>query len=95
DVISFMPGEKVGLRAGWAAAMVDATVMDEIAQAKVAVDPAVRTDLFTKLQDLLQQSGPFAPFIQPQVQTAYRSNLTGYYWHPQWIIDLSLLNRTA
>lgn len=95
DVLSFMPGEKVGLRAGWTADMADQSILDMINEAKVATDPSRRTELFTALQDYLQESGPFAPFIQPTVQTAFRSNLQGYYWHPQWIIDLSLLSRAG
>ena len=91
DVISFLPGELVGLRAGWATA--DQDLLDWRDQAKVATDPAEREELFTNIQNALQQEGPFAPFLQPQVQTAYRSDLTGYYWHPQWLVDVSLLAR--
>jgi peptide/nickel transport system substrate-binding protein len=93
DVLSFMPGEKVGLRAAWTAEMADQSILDMINEAKVASDPAQRTELFTALQDFLQQSGPFAPFIQPTVQTAFSSSLQGYHWHPQWIIDLAKLSR--
>ena len=95
DVISFLAGEKVGLRAGWAAEGADQEILDLAAQAKVALDAGTRTDLFTQIQDYLQQKGPFAPFLQPNVQTAFRSDLTGYYWHPQWLVDLSLLARAA
>ena len=95
DVLSFLPGEKVGLRAGWKAEGADQSILDLDAQAKVETDPAKRIDIFNKIQDYLQQNGPFAPFIQPNVQTAYRSNITGYYWHPQWLVDLSLLSRTS
>jgi len=95
DVISFLPGEKVGLRAGWTADRGDKTILELAAQAKVETDPAKRTEIFNKIQDYLLSNGPWAPFIQPNVQTAYRSNITGYYWHPQWLVDLSLLSRTS
>lgn len=95
DVLSFLPDEKVGLRAGWTAALADPDIVGWDAQAKVALDAATRTDLFTKIQDYLQQKGPFAPFLQPNVQTAFRSDITGYYWHPQWLVDLSLLARAS
>jgi len=95
DVLSFLPGEKVGLRAGWTADRGDKSILDLDAQAKVETDPAKRTEIFNKIQDYLLSNGPFAPFIQPNVQTAYRSNITGYYWHPQWLVDLALLSRSS
>ncbi len=95
DVLSFLPGEKVGLRANWKAEGADQSILDLDAQAKVETDPAKRTAIFDQIQQYLQQSSPWAPFIQPNVQTAYRSTITGYYWHPQWLIDLSLLSRTS
>ncbi|MBI1259412.1 MAG: ABC transporter substrate-binding protein [Chloroflexi bacterium] len=95
DVLSFLPGEKVGLRAGWTAERGDQSILDLDAQAKVETDPAKRTEIFDKIQDYLLSNGPFAPFIQPNVQTAYRSDITGYYWHPQWLVDLALLGRSS
>ncbi|MEP7291776.1 MAG: ABC transporter substrate-binding protein [Chloroflexota bacterium] len=93
DVLSFMPGELVGLRAGWSVLEADPYLLGRVVQARVATDPAQRTEIFTDIQNALQQTGPFAPFLQPNVQTAYNSDLSGYYWHPQWLVDLSLMSR--
>ena len=58
DVLSFLPGEKVGLRAGWAADGADQSILDLDAQAKVETDPAKRTEIFDKIQDYLLSEWP-------------------------------------
>ncbi len=95
DFLEFLPGGKVATeRAMWSTDMVDQSVLELIAQAKVETDPAKRADIFTQLQDFAQANSAFAPFSVPAVQTAYRSNIAGYVNHPQWSFDLSLLSRT-
>ena len=94
DFLEFLPGGKVATeRTRWSEDMVDAAVLDLIAQAKVETDTEARTQIFNELQDLAQASGAFAPFNVPAVQTAFRSNIEGYVWHPQWGLDLALLSR--
>ena len=94
DFLEFLPGGKVATeRTRWSEDMVDAEVLDLIAQAKVETDTEARTQIFNELQDLAQASGAFAPFNVPAVQTAFRSNIEGYVWHPQWGLDLALLSR--
>jgi len=95
DFLEFLPGGKVATeRTKWSEDMVDAEVLDLIAQAKVETDADARAELFTQLQDFAQTSGAFAPFSVPAVQTAFRSDIEGYVWHPQWGLDLALLSRT-
>jgi peptide/nickel transport system substrate-binding protein len=92
DLLAFLPGGKVASeRTGWKTA--DADLQALIDEAKVATDSMARTAVFASLQTYLQESGPFAPFNQPDIQTAFRSNIEGYVWHPQWLIDVSLLSR--
>jgi hypothetical protein len=43
---------------------------------------------------MAQQDSAFAPFNQPAIQTAFRSDIQGYVWHPQWLIDVALLSRS-
>jgi peptide/nickel transport system substrate-binding protein len=94
DLLSFAPGGKVAAeRALWTADMVDPAILELIEQAKVESDPAARTDLFNQIQDFMQQSSPFAPFMVPSTQRAYRSTIQGYVWHPQWELDVALLSR--
>ncbi len=94
DFLEFLPGGKVsGERARWTEDMADAEVLELVNQAKLETDPAVRTDLFNQLQDFAQENSAFAPFLVPAVQTAFRADIEGYVWHPQWGVDLALLSR--
>jgi peptide/nickel transport system substrate-binding protein len=94
DFLEFLPGGKVATeRAMWSTEMVDQTILDLIAQAKVETDPAKRAEIFVQLQDFAQTDSAFAPFSVPAVQTAYRSDIQGYVNHPQWGFDVSLLSR--
>jgi peptide/nickel transport system substrate-binding protein len=95
DFLSFMPGGKVAVeRALWTEDMVSPEIVEMIAQARVETDAAVREQLFTDLQLSTHEVSSYAPFVQPDVQTAFRSNLQGYVWHPQWLLDVALLSRS-
>jgi peptide/nickel transport system substrate-binding protein len=87
NYLEFLPTMKVGLRVNWNDANGDAKIKDLLAKAKVEVDPAKRTDLFAQIQQSLQQSGPFAPFVQPGVQIGYRADVKGMAYNFQWGID--------
>ncbi len=95
DTLSFLPGGIVGLRANWTDDNADPAILTLRDQAAVESDPAKRADLFDQIQAYYQKSGPWAPFLQPNIQTAYRSDIQGYMFHPQWIVDLSLLSRAG
>ncbi|PMB48397.1 hypothetical protein CEN41_01345 [Fischerella thermalis CCMEE 5330] len=93
DFFAFLPGGKVASeRTNWDEG--PAEIMELIAAAKVETDPEARVEMFAQLQRFNQESGPYAPFIQPAIQTAFRANLQGYIWHPQWLLDVSLLSRS-
>ncbi len=94
DTLSFLPGGIVADRANWTEDIADQSILDLRDQAKIETDPDARLALFEQIQDSLQANSPWAPFLQPAVQTAYRSDIEGYVWHPQWLVDLSLLSRT-
>jgi peptide/nickel transport system substrate-binding protein len=95
DFLEFLPGGKVATeRTKWAPEMTSAEILDLIEQAKVESDATARTELFNQLQDYAQASGAFAPFSVPAVQTAFRADIEGYVWHPQWGLDLALLSRS-
>jgi peptide/nickel transport system substrate-binding protein len=94
DFLSFLPGGNVASdRALWKLENEPQEIQDLIAQAKVESDPAKRIDIFTQLQEYAQQNGAFAPFIQPPIQYALRSDVQGFIWHPAWIVDVALLSR--
>ena len=95
DFLEFLPGGKVAKeRARWTAEMVDADVLAMIQQAYVETDADTRVDLFTRLQTYAQGDSAFAPFNVPAVQTAFRADIQGYLWHPQWGLDFALLSRS-
>ena len=60
---------------------------------QVETDQARRLELYTQLQLMAQEVGTFAPFNQPDIQTAFRADLQGYIYHWQWLIDVALLSR--
>ncbi len=92
DLLAFLPGGKVASeRLNWNEASPELQAL--IDTAKTATETEDRVAAYQALQDYLQESGPFAPFNQPDIQTAYRSNLQGYVWHPQWLLDVALLSR--
>jgi peptide/nickel transport system substrate-binding protein len=95
DFLAFLPGGKVATeRALWMTDGVDQAVLDMIEQAKVETDEAARLALYADLQKWAQENSAFAPFNQPDIQTAFRANIQGYVWHPQWLVDVALLSRS-
>lgn len=95
DFLSFLPGGKVALeRTNWTEEGVDPEILELIAQAQVESDPEARLDVFEQLQRFAQESGAYAPFSVPAIQTAYRADIQGYVWHPEWSVDVALLSRS-
>lgn len=95
DFLAFLPGGKVATeRAKWPVEGVAQDVLDMIEAARSELDEARRLELYGELQLFNQQNSPFAPFNQPDIQTAFRADLQGYVWHPVWLVNLSLLSRS-
>ena len=95
DFLAFLPGGKVATeRALWTPENADPAMLDLIEQAKVEIDQAARLDMYGQLQLMAQQDSAFAPFNQPDIQTAFLADIQGYVWHPQWLIDVALLSRS-
>lgn len=95
DMLSFLPGGKVAdERALWTPDRADQSLLDLVAEARVATDPAEREAVFTALQAATLENSPWAPFVQPDVQTAFAADIEGYVWHPQWLVDVALLSRS-
>lgn len=87
NFLPFAPGQKVGLRAGWAE---DAA--PEIAQlaasAAGATDPGERTKDFTAFAEAMQESGPFVPLIVPARNIASADAVDGAVYNSLW--DLAI-----
>jgi peptide/nickel transport system substrate-binding protein len=95
DFLAFLPGGKVAKeRALWLEDTVSQELLDTIAAARVELNEEARLSLYGELQLANQQNSPFAPYNQPDIQTAFRADLQGYVWHPVWLVNLSLLSRS-
>lgn len=88
DYLVFLPGQLVGLRAGWAARS-DPKLEALGRKAGSTSNPTVRGRLFKQLQVQLNQRGPFFPLFQPGQVVAASKNLTGVVYNAQFQIDVS------
>jgi peptide/nickel transport system substrate-binding protein len=96
DFLSFLPGGKVAAeRTNWTEEGVPQEILDLIAQAGTETDPATRLEIFNQLQTWAQENSAYAPFNVPAIQTALRSDIQGYVWHPSWGMDVALLSRAG
>lgn len=96
DFLSFLPGGKVAEeRTNWTTEGTDPEILELIDRARVESDTEERLAIFTQLQEYAQESGAYAPFNVPTIQTAYLANIEGYVWHPAWTLDVSLLSRSS
>ena len=93
NYLAFLPGEILGLRARWDDDNADSRILELRDRALVEIDPEERLEIFAAIQDYLRESGPWAPFLFSGAQAAYRSDLEGYVYHPQWLLDVALLSR--
>lgn len=91
----FLPDRTLGLRVNWTAENADPAIIELRDQAEVETDPETRIELFASIQEYLQQSGPWAPFLQNGIQVAHRADIVGEVYHPQWILDVTQLSRSS
>jgi peptide/nickel transport system substrate-binding protein len=88
DYLVFLPGQLVGLRAGWAAGS-DPSLEALGAQAASTTDNAKRGQLFQQIQRQLNTDGPFFPLIQPGQVVASSKGVTGADYNPTWTLDVA------
>ncbi|HVO70189.1 MAG TPA: ABC transporter substrate-binding protein, partial [Aggregatilineaceae bacterium] len=93
DYVEFLPEGTVGKRAKWTDANDDADIKGYRDSVTKEVDVNKRVDLFGKIQQYLQDKGPFAPLLQPGIQIGYRADLKGIAYNYEWTVDLSQLTR--
>jgi peptide/nickel transport system substrate-binding protein len=91
NYLAFGPGALVGLRAGWPEGA--APEIEEVAQeAATTVDDAVRGPLFEEFQQMLNESGPFFPLVQPAAAVvSVTDRVTGAAFNPTITLDVRLL----
>ena len=86
DYLVFLPGQLVGLRAGWAAGA-DPSLEALGVKASSSTDNNSRGQLFQQIQRQLNTDGPFFPLIQPGQVVAASKGVTGADYNPTWTID--------
>ncbi len=84
----FLPGQLVGLRAGWAAGS-NPSLESLGTQAGSATDNTQRGKLFQQIQRQLNIDGPFFPLIQPGQVVAASKGVAGADYNPTWTIDVA------
>jgi peptide/nickel transport system substrate-binding protein len=90
DYLVFLPGQLVGLRAGWAAGS-DPRLEALGRTAGSTSNPTVRGRLFQQIQVQLNQRGPFYPLFQPGQVVAASKNLTNVRYNATFQIDLATI----
>ena len=88
DYLVFLPGQLVGLRAGWAAGS-DPSLEALGTQASATTDNTQRGQLFQQIQRQLNTDGPFFPLIQPGQVVVATKGVTGADYNPTWTIDVA------
>ena len=88
DYLAFLPGQLVGIRAGWPAGS-DPTLEKLGAKARVATTDAARVLLYRQIQQRLNSVGPFVPLIQPTQVFVSTTDLKGAVFNSQYQIDVT------
>jgi peptide/nickel transport system substrate-binding protein len=92
DYLVFTPGNVVGLRSGWAADANPAITELANAAAKGGSNDQ-RKAAFQKLQQALNESGPFVPLMQLGNNIAHADTVTGVVYNAVWTVDIASLGR--
>ena len=90
DYLNFMPGELVGLRAGWVKGS-DPTLEALAAKAAVTTQDAARKALYQQIQESMNTSGPFVPLIQPAQLLVGASSVKNLQSNALWLVNLGEL----
>jgi peptide/nickel transport system substrate-binding protein len=90
DYLAFLPGQLIGLEAGWLAGA-NPSLESLAAKAATTADNATRGQLWQQLQNQLNQEGPIYPLIHPGQAVVATSDLTNVTYNPQWSLDLAAI----
>jgi len=90
DYLAFLPGNLVGLRAGWKAGA-DSQLTAAGDEAATTIGDSAREHLYQQIQTRMNQVGPFIPLIQPSRNTVAAASVTGIAYNPVWTIDVAAL----
>jgi peptide/nickel transport system substrate-binding protein len=90
DYLNFMPGELVGLRAGWAKGA-DQSLEALAAKAAVTTQDSARGALYQQIQQSMNSSSPFMPLIQPAQIVVGATSVKNLQSNALWLVDLGEL----
>jgi peptide/nickel transport system substrate-binding protein len=90
DYLNFMPGNLVGLRAGWAKGA-DPSLEQLATQASTTTADSARGPLYQQIQQSMNTSSPFMPLIQPAQIVVGASSLKNLQSNALWLVDLGEL----
>lgn len=93
DSANFLPfaaGQKVGLRAGWAAEQ-SPEIVELATAAENATSVEERESAFSEFAAALQEDGPFVPLIVPGSNIATASFISGVAYNSTWTMDIAEL----
>jgi len=88
DYLAFLPGELVGVRAGWPAGS-EPTVERLGQQVRVSTNDATREKLYRTIQLRLNAYGPFVPLLQPTQVFAATNDLSGAKFNAVYLVDVT------
>ena len=88
DYLAFLPGELVGVRAGWPKGS-DPTLESLDARARVTTNAAARQAIYRRIQLRLNQVGPFVPLIQPTQVFVSTTDLRNAVFNPVYQVDVT------
>ena len=89
--LEFLPGETVGLRAGWTAEM-DPELNAKYEEAMAATDNDARIAVLEEIQDMMYEHGPFLFIAQAPAHIGYNTRLDGVAISDPYALDLTLIN---
>jgi peptide/nickel transport system substrate-binding protein len=88
DYLAFLPGETVGLRAGWGMGA-DPKLSKLGDKASQATKPATRKSLFQQINTEIDTNSPFYPLIQPGQIVAGSKNLTNDPYNALYLLNVA------
>src|SRR6201994_3418831 len=90
DYLNLLPGNLVGLRAGWAKGT-DPSLESLASQAAVTTQDSARSALYQQIQQSMNPASPFMPLIQPAQILVGASSLKNLQSNALWLVDLNEL----
>jgi peptide/nickel transport system substrate-binding protein len=90
DYLNFMPGELVGLRAGWAKGA-DPSIESLASTAATTTQDSARSSLYQQIQESMNTASPFMPLIQPAQIVVGATSVKNLQSNALWLVNLGEL----